>query len=67
MIFMSKYQHITRKIEVTYVPINLVHVLSSFDVISDIQPGQTFLVTLIIVNNDSGDLYPMVKVAASFQ
>ena len=64
MLSMSKSQHGIRKIEVTYVPVDSVGVVSSSDVISAIRPGQTVLVTLMLANNESGALQPVAKVAA---
>ena len=64
MLSISKSQHGTLKIEVTYVPVDSVGVVSSSDVISAIRPGQTVLVTLMIANNESGALQPVGKVAA---
>ena len=54
-------------IEVTYVMFILVGVVSSYDVISAIFPGQTVLVTPIIARNKSRALQPVAKVAACFQ
>ena len=67
MISMSKYQHGIRKIEVTYVLVNSVYVVSSSDVIFVICPGQTFLVTLMISNNKLVSLQSVAKVAAHYQ
>ena len=67
MISMSKYQHNIRKIEVTYVLVNSVCVVSSSGVIFIIYPGQTFLVTLMISNNKLVSLQSVAKVAAHYQ
>ena len=67
MLSVSKYQHCIRKIKVDYVPVNSVGVVSSSDVISSIHPVKTVLVTLMVVNNNSGSLHPVSNVAAHFQ
>ena len=67
MISVSKYQHGIRKIEVTYVLVNSVCVVSSSDVIFIIYPGQTFLVTIMISNNKLVSLQPVDKVATHYQ
>ena len=66
MLSVSKYQHVIWNIDMTYFPVNSVSVVSSSNVISSIRPGKTFLVTLMISNNDSAALQPVAKVAASF-
>ena len=67
MISMSKFQHGIQNIELTYVLVKSVGVVSSSDVISDICPVQTGFVTLMIANNMSGELQPVVKVATHCQ
>ena len=64
MLSISISQHGIRKIEVTFVPVDSVGVVSSADVISAIRPGQTVLVTLMLANNESGALQPVAKVGA---
>ena len=61
---MSKYQHTIRKIEVTYVLINSVGVVSISNFIFAICPVKTFLVNLMISNNNSVALHPLSKVVA---
>ena len=64
MLSMSKSQHVIRKIEVTYVPVNSVGVVYFYFFISSIRPVKNFLVDLILANNESGALQPVAKVDA---
>ena len=61
---MSKYQHCIQNIEVDYVPVNLGDVISSSDVISNIRPRHTVLMTLMLSNNESGSLQYVAKVTS---
>ena len=53
---MYQSQYGIRKIEVTYVLINPVSVVSSSEVTSTIHPGKTFLLTLMLASNNIGYL-----------
>ena len=64
MVSMYKYQKDIQNIEVTYVQVKSVGVVSSFDVISSISPGQAFLITPMISKNKSRDLQTVANVAA---
>ena len=64
MLYMTKYQHGIRNIDVTYAPVKPLGVVSSSDFISAIHPGQTFLVTLMLTNNKLGEFQPLANVAA---
>ena len=52
MLYMSKYQHGIQNIEVTYVPVNSVGVVSSSDIIYAIRPGLIVLYNLMLSNNE---------------
>ena len=56
MLSISKLQHGICKVEVTYILVNSVGVVSSSDAISAIHSSKTFMVTLILTNNDSESL-----------
>ena len=64
---MSKSKYGIRKIEENYVPVNSVGVVSSYDVISDIRPGQNVLVTFMLTKNESGSLQPVANASARCQ
>ena len=66
MLSVSKYQHRICNIEVTYVPVHSVGVVSFSYVISAIRAEFTTLVTLIIDNNESGSLQPMDNITTYY-